>query len=283
MTLLFQFEKRPQFYELFFIASYLLINNTINATSILMEASRYGQTLSFPLWQPFLWEYSSALSLIILLPLLTMFLNKAPLNWQFIKKNFIWHIIASIAFSMTHIALMVFFRKMAYVSQNLQYEFGDLPNELFYEYRKDAWAYIIFIIIIYCYRFVISRMIGEARPISDGEDSTKLEHIERLLIKKLGKEFIVKIKDIEWLESNGNYVNLYIKNRIYPTRSTMGNFIEQFSEQGFCRIHRSHGVNLDAVDSITSLPSGDGEVKLKNGKVLNLSRRYRNEFKMKLN
>jgi len=283
MTILSSFEKRPKLYELLFISFYLLINNTISATSILMEASRGGQEIPFPFWQPFVWEYSSALSLILLLPLLILLLTKVPLTWPFIKQNIIWHIFGSFVFSMMHISLMVLFRKIAYISQNLRYEFGEMPIELFYEYRKDALAYFLFIIIIYCYRFVTSRMIGEAQPIVDGEDDHKPQKIERLLVKKLGKEFIIKIEDIEWLESCGNYVNLHIKGRVYPTRSTLGNFIEQISEQGFCRIHRSYGVNLNAVESITPLQSGDCEVKLKSEKVLNLSRRYRDEFKAKLN
>ncbi|MCJ8319155.1 MAG: LytTR family transcriptional regulator [Colwellia sp.] len=283
MTILAKFEKRPQFYELLFIACYLLITNTISATSILMEASRYGKDVPFPFWQPFVWEYSSALSLILLLPLLIVFLAQVPLTWQYLKQNFIWHVLGSVVFSMMHISIMVLLRKMAYISQNLHYEFGEMPIELFYEYRKDVWAYFFFIAIVYCFRFVTSRLIGEAKLIIDGEEPSSPQIIKRLLVKKLGKEFIIQVADIEWLESSGNYVNLHIKGRIYPTRSTLSRFIEQISEQGFCRIHRSYAVNLNSVESITSLPSGDGEIKLKNEKVLSLSRKYRDELKAKLN
>jgi len=248
-----------------------------------MEASRNGQEIAFPFWQPFIWEYSSALSLILLLPLLILFLAKVPLTWQCIKQNILWHLLGSVVFSLIHISIMVLLRKIAYISQNLHYEFGEMPIELFYEYRKDLWAYFFFIMIIYSFRFVTSRLIGEAQLIVDGEELSKSQTIDRLLVKKLGKEFIIKIEDIEWLESSGNYVNLYIKERIYPTRSTLSAFMEKISEQGFCRIHRSYGVNLNAVESITPLPSGDCEIKLKNDKVLNLSRRYRDEFKAKFN
>jgi len=36
------------------------------------------------------------------------------------------------------------------------------------------------------------------------------------------------------------------------------------------------------VESITPLPSGDSEIKLTTGKVLNLSRRYKEQFKLQL-
>jgi len=117
---------------------------------------------------------------------------------------------------------------------------------------------------------------------ANGEEESAPQSCDRLLVKKLGKEFIVKVKDVEWLESSGNYVNLHIKGRIYPTRSTLSSLIAQISDKGFCRIHRSHGVNLDSIDSITPINSGDSEVKLINGKVLNLSRRYKEELKSRL-
>ena len=282
MTLLSKFEKQPKLYELLFISCYLLINNTISTTSILMESSRQAHGISFPLWQPFAWEYSSALSLILLVPLLFIFLEKVPLTWSFIKKNIALHLLGSIVFSLIHIFLMVLFRKIIYISQNLHYEFGEIPAELFYEYRKDIWAYFIFIIIIYSFRFVTSRMIGEAQIITDGVNSSKPQKLERLIVKKLGEEFIIKVEDIEWLESSGNYVNLHIKNRIYPTRSTLSHFIELISEQGFFRIHRSYGVNLKFVKSIKPLTTGDCEIKLESGEVLSLSRRYRDELKANL-
>ncbi len=286
MTLLTEIEKRPQFYELCFLIGYLFINNTINATSILMEAGREMQGIDFPLWQPFVLEYTSAVSFILLLPLLMLFLKKVPLTWLKLKNNIGWHVLASVAFSLMHVGLMVFLRKLIFLSQDMQYQFGELPIELIYEYRKDAWSYVFFVMVIYCFRFVISRLIGEARLVPDGEEvseeNSKAQECDRLLVKKLGKEFIIKVEDIEWLESCGNYVNLHIKDRVYPLRSTLSGLIEQISEKGFCRIHRSYGVNLDAVDSISPQPSGDCEVMLKNGKQLNLSRRYRDEFKVRL-
>jgi len=279
MTLLFQIEKRPQLYEILFIVVYILINNAINATSIIMEASRNGQALQ--LWRPFVLEYSSALSFIFLLPLIILLLNKVPLTWLLFKKNVFWHIVASVVFSLMHVSLMVLFRKIIYLSQGMQYQLGEMPKELFYEYRKDAWFYVFIVAALYCFRFVVSRLIGEAKLLSEGEGSSKVEYFDRLLVKKLGREFIIQVEDIEWFEACGNYVNLYVKGRIYPTRSTISKLVEQIADKGFCRIHRSHGVKIDAVESLTSLHSGDCELKLKCGKILNLSRRYKEEFKGK--
>ena len=189
---------------------------------------------------------------------------------------------ASVIFSLVHVGIMVGLRKVIFWSQSRHYDFGNVPYELFYEYRKDLWTFVFIIAVIKSYQFIVSRLRGEANLIADGEDTLPENNSDRLLVKKLGKEFIIKVEEIEWLEAAGNYVNLHLHGRIYPTRSTLGKLIEQLEAKGFCRIHRSYGVNLNAIDSITPLSSGDSEVKLVNGTRLNLSRRYKDNLKAQL-
>ena len=166
--------------------------------------------------------------------------------------------------------------------QSVSYDFGDLFFELSYEYRKDLWSFIFFIMMIKSYQYIVGQLQGEANLIAENEDTQGAQNIERLLVKKLGKEFIIKVADIEWLESSGNYVNLHIKGRIYPMRITLSELIIKISGQGFCRIHRSYAINFNEVAHITPLSSGDSQVQLLNGKVLNLSRRYKEDFKQRL-
>lgn len=90
------------------------------------------------------------------------------------------------------------------------------------------------------------------------------------------------MSDVEWLESSGNYVNLHIGERIYPLRITLTKLIEQLADKGISRIHHSYAVRLDAIESITPLSSGDSEIRLKTGKQLTLSRRYKEAFKVNL-
>jgi len=278
---LIHFQKYKLRYEIAILFFYFLINNGISATSVIMEAGRKGDP-EFQLWEPFVWEYSSAIGVLLLFPALVFLLRKLPFSWTNIKKSLVIYLASSVAFSACHIAIMVAIRKIIYWMQGQFYDFGNIGYELLYEYRKDLWGFIFFIVLIKSYGFILSRLQGEANPVEVGEDETVNNNIERLLVKKLGKEFIIRIEDIEWLESSGNYVNLHIKQRIYPMRATMTHLIPKIENKGFCRIHRSYAINLDLIDSITPLSSGDSEVKLNNGKVLNLSRRYKEEFKLKL-
>jgi hypothetical protein len=275
------FQEYKLRYEIVFLLLYLFINNGISATSVIMEANRKGDS-ELQLWEPFVWEYSSAIGVLCLFPAIIFLLKKLPFSWTNIKKSLALYLVSSVIFSACHIAIMVAIRKVIYWLQDSFYDFGDIGFELLYEYRKDLWGFIFIIALIKSYGFILSRLHGEANPVVVGEDESTNSNIERLLVKKLGKEFIIRVEDIEWLESSGNYINLHIKQRIYPMRATMSSLIPKIENKGFCRIHRSFAINLDLIDSITPLSSGDSEVKLNNGKILNLSRRYKEEFKLKL-
>lgn len=284
MNRLAHFHKYKLAYECSFLFLYFFINNTLLATSVVMEAKRKNEALPFQLWEPFVWEYSSAVSSLMLFPTLIILLDRVAFNWQKIPQTLAIYFSASIAFSLAHVGIMVAIRKVIYQWQQTTYEFGDLWFELFYEYRKDLWGFIFFLVAIQAYRFILSRLQGEANPIAQGEDDEDGEDeravpLDRFIVRKLGKEFIIRVDDIEWMESSGNYVNLHVKERIYPLRATLSNLSKQLQERGFARVHRSYAVNLDKVESITPLESGDSEITLTNGKSLNLSRRYKDAFK----
>jgi hypothetical protein len=280
MTWFERFEQYKSRYIYLLMCSYFLINSTINATSQWMEETRDG-VANFHIIEPFLWEYSSALSILILLPLLAMFWQRTPLKLTHIKSQLAKHLVASLLFSICHVGIMVLLREIAYWSANGNYDFGPLLREFIYEYRKDVWSYAFFLLFYQLYQFIYSRLKGEANLI-DAEPEAPTHVPDHLLVKKLDREFLVKVENIEWMESAGNYVNLHSNGRIYPLRSTLAVLSKRLAEKGFCRTHRSYAVNFSVIDHISYQPSGDGEISLKNGTVVALSRRYKEEFKRRL-
>jgi hypothetical protein len=96
--------------------------------------------------------------------------------------------------------------------------FGNWSAELWYEYRKDFFGYFSILATICVYRFIVSRLCSEATLIDVGEEAEQNAFVERLLVKKLGKEFIINIADIEWVEASSNYMNLHLGERCYPLR-----------------------------------------------------------------
>ena len=281
MSKLVHFQRCQSRYEVAFLCIYFFINASILASSVLMEAQRKN-TSNFRVWEPFVWEYSSALATLLLFPLIVIWIKKYPFKWHNILSYLLSFGFISVIFSLSHTTLMVFFRKIIYLTQTMNYDFGDLSFELFYEYRKDLWSLVGFVVAIKVYYYLICQLQGQAKPLPVGEDSATVKCYDRLLVKKLGKEFIIKVEDVKWLEAAGNYVNLHIKGRIYPLRATLSQLIQQLSSKGFCRIHRSYGINLECIATITPLPSGDSEILLHSGKRLRLSRRFKDSFKVLL-
>lgn len=275
------YQRYHRWYEISTIIVFFAINISVLATSVVMEGLRNGNTPSFEIWEPWVWEISSAVSWAILLFPMVRFFERFQWQWHHLGKSFLIYFAASIIVSFSHVGLMVTIRKLIYWAIDQQYNFGDLGFELLYEYRKDLWSFVFVIAVFHSYQFIRSRLLGEASMLDKNEDENTNDS-ERLLVKKLGKEFVIKVKDVDWLESSGNYVNLHLNGRIYPIRTTLSSLVSQIEDKGFCRVHRSHAVNLDAIESITSMNSGDSEVQLKCGKQLNLSRRYKDSFKQRL-
>jgi len=276
------FQRYQSWYEFGAMTLFLSLNALVGATTAIMDDLRRNTEASFYRWEPFVWEFSSLTSVLVLLPALLWLTRSRYSAWTNAGKTISIYFLASIVFSALHVVLMVKIRELVYWSQSMTYQFGNLGHGFIYEYQKDLITFISIIFVVTSYRFIVRRLQGEASMVASGEDLTQSPSAEHILVKKLGKEFIVKIADIEWLESSGNYVNLYVADRIYPTRSTLAALIEEISDKGFCRIHRSYAVNLNSVESISLLSSGSGELTLKSGRVLNLSRRYHHELKQRL-
>jgi hypothetical protein len=246
----------------------------------LMDIRRNG--LPFQSWEPFVWEFSSCMVLLALVPAVIAFERRVPLQFATWRRALPWHVLASIVFSVVHVMTMVAIRKAAYAVVGGEYDFGDWWRELGYEYVKDGRTYAGILIVINLYRLLLLRLQGEARLLVAPESGPAVEPIQRpqrFLVRKLGSEFLIAASDIEWLEAAENYVNLHVRGHVYPLRSTMSAIEEHLDPARFARVHRRFIVNLDHLSKIEPLDSGDARLVLKDGTVIGCSRRYRNTLR----
>lgn len=98
-------------------------------------------------------------------------------------------------------------------------------------------------------------------------------------MRKLGKEFLLSANEVEWLQASGNYMNLHVRGRAYPLRSTMAVIATQLDPAKFVRVHRSHIVNLDCVAEIQPLDTGDARIVMRDGSEIPCSRRHRDALR----
>jgi hypothetical protein len=272
------FLKHQYLWATALLVGWFSLNVLVLATTTIMEFIRAGE--SIPAWKPFCWEISSQIMILLLIPL-GIYISDRWFEKRNLKAKLLAHAVLTIPFSALHIAGMVGIRQIWYSFMGSHYEFGNLFVELLYEYRKDAQSYLTIALVIFGYRLIVRRLHGEASYLAKGEESENTEpesSPERLLIKKLGREFLIQTADIEWIEASGNYANLHIRDSVYPMRITMDK-IEKRLPSNFTRIHRSTIVNLEQIHDIQPLDTGDYQVTLHTKKNLTLSRRYREEFK----
>lgn len=98
---------------------------------------------------------------------------------------------------------------------------------------------------------------------------------ERLLVPDGERLQLINAASVEWLEADDNYVHVHTASHAYLLRRTLQDLLSQLGEQRFVRVHKSTAVNLGAIGSLTPLFKGDYEIHLHNGRILRLSRRYR--------
>jgi hypothetical protein len=270
-------------FEVSLWATFFLVNFLANTVVVWLDIGKMG--LDTPRWMPVVWEGTSGLVMILLIPAMLAFDRRFPIARGTVGRGLLAHALFTVPWSLVHVGAMVALRKLVYLAIGASYRFGELPGELFYEYLKDFRGYAGLLALIYLYRFVLRRAQGEAQFLAEGtEDAvTKPQPvIDRFLVKKLGREFLVKVADIDWIEASGNYVNLRVGTRAYPLRETMAGIESRLADAGFMRVHRSAIVNLDRVQEIVPFDTGDGEARLAGDLRVPVSRRFRKELRERL-
>ena len=241
------------------------------------------EELAYAAWEPWVWEGSSRLMVLLLVPFVVWFTARWPLHLDTWRRHLPLYLAASLAWSMLHVAGMVLLREGVYAMQGLDYDFGDVLRQFGYEYLKDVRSFAGIVLVLHLYRLVLRRLQGEAAllaPPDDGSEAIEpVERPERFLVRKLGREFLVAARDIEHVQASGNYANLQVHGRAYPLRTTLAELEARLDPARFVRVHRSWIVNLDEIASIEPLESGDARLTMRNGAQVPCSRRYRHRLR----
>jgi two-component system LytT family response regulator len=101
---------------------------------------------------------------------------------------------------------------------------------------------------------------------------------ERLLVPQGESLQLIDCSAIHWLQADDNYVHVHTAQSRFMLRRTLADLLAQLGEQRFVRIHKSTVVNLAHIASLEPLFKGDHEIRLRNGAVLRLSRRYKDDL-----
>jgi two-component system, LytTR family, response regulator len=106
--------------------------------------------------------------------------------------------------------------------------------------------------------------------------------IDRVAVRVGGVLRIIRTADIDWWETDGNYMRLHVGSTSHLIRATATSIEAQLDPRLFLRIHRRYIVNIDRVVEVQPWFGGDAVVVLRTGAKLRLSRTYRERLHARL-
>ena len=244
------------------VAGVLVIFLYFNALNVADEHARIGRPLA--LWEPMVWEGSSGLFFLAISPLVTALTRRFwPTRPPWIRKIAV-HATAAVFVSLLHVLAIGAVRWAIYRLVGGSYDplgpLGDWP----YELRKDLVVYAAMVGLYVVWRTLRSR----ARPV----EAASAEVLE---VRDGARRHFVPVNDVVWVEAAGNYVELHRGGAGLLHRASLSEMERRLQTAGFVRIHRSRLVRREAVAAVESKATGDFVVRLRDGRELAGSRRYR--------
>jgi len=99
--------------------------------------------------------------------------------------------------------------------------------------------------------------------------------LERIMVKKPGRAFFVRLASVDRFEAADNYIRVHAGPDTHLIRETMSALEARLDPNKFVRVHRSTIVNVDRIKEIHSLFQGRQVIVLHNGDKVTLGRNYR--------
>lgn len=220
-------------------------------------------------------EGSSHIVIFALLPAIYWAHRRWPpmAGWR----NLAVHALGSVVFCVVHVVGMVALRLALYpLVVGRAYQYGPALDRLFYEYGKDVVTYAILSAGTIAFaQFLVRR--EEAKP-PEPPPPPPAEPLERFAVRKRGKEILLAVGDIAWIEAAGNYAVLHVGGETFEVRSSLTKLEGELDPRRFVRVHKSYMVNIARVREVEPWMSGDWRIRMDDGAEVSLSRRYRDRF-----
>jgi two-component system LytT family response regulator len=114
------------------------------------------------------------------------------------------------------------------------------------------------------------------------EHQENIELIDRIAVRTGTRIRIIYIDEIQYLESQDDYVMIYTEEGKYLKQNTMKYFEKHLPQKSFVRVHRSYIVKLDFVAQIELYERDSYIIKLKNHQTIPVSKAGYNRLRENL-
>lgn len=242
-------------------ASVLSLILFFNVLNVLHEHAESGHPLR--VWEPIVWEGSSGIIFLAMSPAILAVARRFWLVQPPRLLKLAVHGLAAVLVSLVHVVFIGAARWAIYRVLASHYDalapLGDWP----YEFRKDLLVYSGVVAIYIAWRQL------RARPSAPRADGEVLE------VRDGARRHFVPLSEVIWVEAAGNYVELHRGASGLLHRASLAAMERRLESAGFVRIHRSRLVRRESIAAVESKPTGDFVVRLRDGRELAGSRRYR--------
>jgi hypothetical protein len=246
------------------IAVVLGVVCTINVLTVVQNAHVAGVPL--PVWQPVIWEATSAVTDFAGCYLIWLALMFAPPVKEGWLRCLVVQAIGTVAFSALHVLGMWALRVALYRLLGAHYRVS--WAEGLYEYPKDVLAYVGFASLLWLAPRLFAGLAAAQRPPALARDAV-------FDIQDGARTLRIPLGDILAVRAAGNYVEFLLRDERRPLmRAPLSRIEARLGAAGFTRTHRSWLVNEAAVRAIEPAGSGDYRLVLAGGAEAPLSRRF---------
>ncbi|HEX8785257.1 MAG TPA: LytTR family DNA-binding domain-containing protein [Telluria sp.] len=112
------------------------------------------------------------------------------------------------------------------------------------------------------------------RDYVDADAGRQSSYLEHLNVRSVGRIEQVRVEDILWVESAGNYVELHLAARTVLHRITLNRLEAMLAPAAFLRVHRGAIVRRDQIASLETTGDGTWRLLLRCGGAVAVSERY---------
>ncbi len=261
-----------------YILGFLLAFMVVDVLSLATEKTR--QNLAPDFLYIFVVEGTAILALALSLPIISYINQRFPLDIASMKTALWIHAVSSMIVAVFVIVLMIALRHFLLpFCFGEAYNFGpDWLQEVVYEYRKILLFYVGSIAF-----YTLGLQLYNARQ-ELAAATQEAKETKRITLKSNGRTVFVHGRDILWIKSGMNYLDIKTSANQYLVRGTLKDMETCLSEAGvnFARVHRSYIVNLDGIQDLQSDGEGGLVLTMNDNQNIPCSRKYRSSLRVNL-
>lgn len=266
-------QHRQTLFKAFLVVTLLTLGFwLVDMFSTASELEAAGAQAAF--MRAFITQTTSVIFILALFPGLVALDYLCPFTRRHWPGRVAIYIVASVVFSLIHVAGMMGVRILVWpLLFEVPYKGLDEPIQVFiYEYRKDAWSFVLILLCLHTVRHM-DELRAQAR--ANMKDARK-DHI--ITLRCSGREIRLPANDIAYAKAAGNYAEITTtgggQHLARMTLSELEDLLE-LAESEPCRVHRSYLTRTPLIREIAPLGDGRAELRLVNGDTLPVGRAYR--------